>query len=178
MPIFDKPDKKQAENAMERELKVHLETQIAILEKLTDAVDELKSRIMNLQGRLSVLEKIMEQKLPNNLLTEDKFLKEVQGSDEIVDRILNEMKGLAGVRSAREILADKIGEREKPGIVESKRIERITVMLQQHGKLSSQQLSQLMGLSRTRCNEYFKQMENLRIVEPVIIGKEKFYRLS
>jgi len=33
-------------------------------------------------------------------------------------------------------------------------------------------------MSRTRANEYFKQMENMGIVEGVLIGKEKFYQLT
>ena len=63
-------------------------------------------------------------------------------------------------------------------IVETKRIEKITSLLERHEKLSSSELSQLMGLSRTRCNEYFKLMDSLDLVEPVLSGREKFYRLK
>lgn len=63
-------------------------------------------------------------------------------------------------------------------IVETKKIEEITSLLERHEKLSSSGLSQFMGLSRTRCNEYFKLMESLDLVEPVLFGKEKFYRLK
>lgn len=40
------------------------------------------------------------------------------------------------------------------------------------------ELARHIGLSRTRCNEYFKQMKEMGMVEPVLIGREKFYRLS
>jgi DNA-binding transcriptional regulator LsrR (DeoR family) len=63
-------------------------------------------------------------------------------------------------------------------IVETKRIENITSLLKKHEKITSSKLSQLTGLSRTRCNEYFKLMENLGIVKVSIEKKEKFYKLK
>ena len=63
-------------------------------------------------------------------------------------------------------------------IVESKRIEDIKSLLGKHGKLTSSELSQLTGLSRTRCNEYFKFMKKLNMVEPFSSGRNKFYRLK
>ena len=62
-------------------------------------------------------------------------------------------------------------------IVETKRIENITSLLEVHEKLSSRDLSELIGLSRTRCNEYFKLMEKLGMVEPVLNERKKFYKL-
>lgn len=162
------------------------------IDKQTRLLEEIKSRILNLQSRMSLVEEkvsvlgrdVLELKndvnarIPSKLLSEDKFLSELQGSDEIVDRILNEMKGMVGTRSARDIIAEKVGEDNKPSIVESKRIEKITSVLLQQGKLSSSQLSKMLGLSRTRCNEYFKQMESLGLVDSIMIGKEKFYILK
>ena len=63
-------------------------------------------------------------------------------------------------------------------IVETKRIEEITSLLERHKKLTSSELSELTGLSRTRCNEYFKLMEKLGKVEAIFGGREKFYRLK
>ncbi len=63
-------------------------------------------------------------------------------------------------------------------IVETKRIKDIESILKKHKKLTSSELSQLMCLSRTRCNEYFKIMGKLNIVEPIIIRKMKYYRLK
>jgi DNA-binding Lrp family transcriptional regulator len=62
--------------------------------------------------------------------------------------------------------------------VESRRIEKIVSLLHEHGRLSSVQLSRMIGLSRTRCNEYFKKMEELGLVEGVMVGKEKYYKLK
>lgn len=186
MPIFDRLDKNRTRWDMEnvdRRVKMDLERQTAILNKLMDMLDEVRSRILNIQGRLSVLEKTVEKRLQSNLLTEKKFLEEVQGSDEMVERILNEVKGLVGTKSAREIVKEKpFVERprsnDRPSAAELERIERIKTLLQEHNKISSSQLSQLMELSRNRCNEYFKKMENMGIVKPVIVGKEKFYTLG
>ena len=43
--------------------------------------------------------------------------------------------------------------------VSSKTKEAIRLILQKHGEVTSQQLSRLIKLSRTRCNEYLKEME-------------------
>ncbi len=56
--------------------------------------------------------------------------------------------------------------------------EKIKSMLKHHRKLTSSQLSELIGLSRTRCNEYFKEMSKQGVVESVIIGRKKFYKLQ
>ena len=63
-------------------------------------------------------------------------------------------------------------------IVETKRIDEIASLLKKRGKLTSSKLSQLTGLSRTRCNEYFKLMEKLDIVESVLEIREKAYKLK
>jgi response regulator of citrate/malate metabolism len=63
-------------------------------------------------------------------------------------------------------------------IVEIKRIKEITSVLEEHKKLTSSELSQMMGLSRTRCNEYFKIMEDLKMVEPFLSRREKYYKLK
>ena len=43
--------------------------------------------------------------------------------------------------------------------VSSKTKEAIRLILQKYGELTSDQLSKLIKLSRTRCNEYLKEME-------------------
>jgi response regulator of citrate/malate metabolism len=68
--------------------------------------------------------------------------------------------------------------KENLTVVETKRIKDIKSILEGHKKLTSSELTQWIGLSRTRCNEYFKIMEKLNIVEPVIIRREKCYRLK
>jgi sugar-specific transcriptional regulator TrmB len=137
---------------------------------------DVKQKLEKLELRLLDLEKKLEEKIPGRALTEEEFKKEVQTSEDIVNKIISEVRILAQTKQMIKTVEEKITE-EKPTPVEFKRIENITSLLQKHGKLSSLQLAQLTNLSRTRCNEYFKQMENLGLVEPIIIGKEKYYRL-
>lgn len=174
-------------------------------------LDELRDRILNLQGRLRILERMINEKIPGKVLTERRFMKEIIGNDDIVDRIVSEIRivneniekrlsqasenkitviaqkqSMQSIDRLSERLNEKLNElrqlfessEQKLTIVERKRMEEIAQALHKHQKLSSTQLSQLIGLSRTRCNEYFKRMESMGIVEPVLIGKEKFYRLS
>lgn len=137
----------------------------------------INARLTELQARVDTVERTLAERLPPDMLTERKFMQEVQGGDEIVGKIMSKIEEMSKAKSVREILESRVAG-QKPSPVESKRIEVITGLLQQHGKISSDSLSNLMGLSRTRCNEYFKQMEEIGIVEPVLVGKEKFYRLS
>jgi len=130
------------------------------------------SEIEKLQVRLSDIERKFEERVPSRVLSEDGFMKEVRDSDEVVNKIISEIKNLIELRQRIQTSDENLT------IVESKRIEKIKSLLKRHEKLSSTELSELMGLSRTRCNEYFKMMEKLNIVEPVLVGKEKFYTLK
>jgi biotin operon repressor len=130
-----------------------------------------------LQERIDTVERTLAERLPPDILTERKFAQEVQGSDDIIGQIISKVEELSKAKSVRDILESRVVE-QKPSPVEAKRMEVITGLLQQHGKISSDDLANLIGLSRTRCNEYFKRMEEIGIVEPVLVGKEKFYRLS
>jgi len=196
-------------------------------------LDEIRDRMLNLQGRMHVLEQAVNEKLPGKALTEKTFLKEVTGSDDIVGRLVSELQSMGktlndsidrklseqlsreittklstqGITilnsSGKETPVDAVlgavdmsqdsesqmekirqvfdaaeGKGEKTTIVERKRMEKIAKVLQQHRQLTSAQLSQVMNLSRTRCNEYFKKLEDMGVVEPVLDGKQKFYRLS
>jgi len=155
---------------------------------IENLLEELKDRMMNLQGRLNFLERIIQERLPEKALTERKFMSEAQAGDELIEKMastikttmestpkfsLNKDVDIESIKSIKSIL----GSAEKT-IVERKKMGRIVDMLRRHEKLTSTQLSQLIGLSRTRCNEYFKDMENLNVVESVIDGREKFYTLK
>lgn len=54
---------------------------------------------------------------------------------------------------------------------------KIIFLLRQHKRLSSSQLSKLLGLSRTRCNEYFRELTKKGITEGTIIDRKKYYKL-
>jgi len=174
-----------ASNAGSSEIKPqHILLAGAGLEILRD----LKDKMEKLEQKLNQLEKTIDERVPGKVLTEAAFKQEIQDGDEFANKIISEVKsGIAEVRSEvksiaqnkslAEMFRGKI-EVEKPTLVETKRMEGITQLLQQHGKLSSVQLAQLMNMSRTRSNEYFKQMENLGIVDSEILGKEKYYKLK
>ncbi len=129
---------------------------------------EMKEKVDRIDFRLRELERKFDERVSEKILTEKKFTEDTSGSDEIVNKIIAEVK-----KVSRPLIPHK----EKITIVESKRIERIISFLQEHKMLSSFQLSQMMGLSRTRCNEYFKQMEDIGIVKGNDAGKERFYQL-
>jgi len=140
----------------------------------TDVNNKLgfNSEIKLLHSRVSELEKKFEERIPDRVLSEAKFKEETQDSEEIIKKIISEMRTLMPRKSIIQTVQEPLT------IVETKRIEKITSLLERHEKLSSSELSQLMGLSRTRCNEYFKLMDSLDLVEPVLSGREKFYRLK
>lgn len=129
---------------------------------------EMKEKIDRIDFRLREMERKFEERITEKVLSESKFVQETSGSEDIVNQIITEVK-----KVARPLIPHK----EKITIVESKRIERIISFLQEHRMLSSSQLAQMMGLSRTRCNEYFKQMEDIGIVKGNDTGKERFYQL-
>lgn len=62
-------------------------------------------------------------------------------------------------------------------IVSSRTKEAIRLILKKHGELTSSQLSRLIKLSRTRCNEYLKQMELEGELESRIDCRKKFYKI-
>jgi DNA-binding transcriptional ArsR family regulator len=61
--------------------------------------------------------------------------------------------------------------------VTSKTKEAIKMILQKYGELTPLQLSRLIKLSRTRCNEYLKEMEREGILTSRIESRKKYYKL-
>ncbi|MEM0324774.1 MAG: helix-turn-helix domain-containing protein [Candidatus Aenigmatarchaeota archaeon] len=53
--------------------------------------------------------------------------------------------------------------------------ELIKILLKKHGKLTAQDLANLLNLSRTRCSEYLVEMEESGEVRSVREGKKKYY---
>jgi len=135
----------------------------------TTTETDFYSEIAKINSKLTELEKKLEERIPEKVLSESSFRGEVQDSEELIKKIVSEMKTL---------IPKNTNIKEPLTIVETKRIENITSLLERHEKLTSSDLSQLIGLSRTRCNEYFKLMEKLGIVETILGGREKFYRLK
>lgn len=133
-----------------------------------EVLRDIKERLERIEYKLAELDRRIDENMPEKVLTESTFQKEIRSSDDIVSQIVSEIRNLSEVKSATSQLT----------IVESKKIERIVSLLRHHQQLTSSQLAQIMNMSRTRANEYLKQMENLGIAEPILNGKEKFYRLK
>jgi biotin operon repressor len=55
--------------------------------------------------------------------------------------------------------------------------DQIILLLRQHRKLDSSQLSRLIGLSRTRCNEYFRELTMKGVTEGIIAERKKYYKI-
>ncbi len=129
---------------------------------------EMREKIDRIDFRLNEMERKFDERIQEKVLTESKFVHDTEGSEDIVNKIVTEI---------RKVSRPFVPHKEKISIVESKRIERVISLLQDHRMLSSSQLAQMLGLSRTRCNEYFKQMESLGVAKSVDVGKEKLYQL-
>jgi len=94
-------------------------------------------------------------------------LKNLGGKIQEIDNRLREME--------RIISAGGFKLRTKP--VTSKTKEAIKMILQKYGELTPFQLSKLIKLSRTRCNEYLKEMEREGILISRIDSRKKYYKL-
>ena len=55
--------------------------------------------------------------------------------------------------------------------------EAIRMILQKYSEITPSQLSKLIKLSRTRCNEYLKQMEDEGSAMSRTVSRKKFYTL-
>jgi len=140
-----------------------------VLGSSIEILRDLKEKMERLNLKISELERKIDERMPEKVLAEGKFLREIEDGDDIVSQIISEVRKLTQpiVHPGKEELT----------IVERRKIEKIAALLKEHQKLSSTQLAQLMNLSRTRSNEYFKHMEKIGLVEGILTGKEKYYRL-
>ena len=53
----------------------------------------------------------------------------------------------------------------------------IKLIIQRYGEMTSSKLSNIIKLSRTRCNEYLVEMEKDGILVSEMRGKQKFYKI-
>ncbi len=70
---------------------------------------------------------------------------------------------------------NRIDSVESP--VKTKRKESIIKLLSEKGFASSE-LSSVTGMSRTRCNEYLRELEKDGMAKGIVKNKKKFYRLA
>jgi response regulator of citrate/malate metabolism len=120
-------------------------------------IKDLRRRMEEVSFRLDNLEKTLEERLPAKVSVQPK----------IEDIVMKSDNDNSDFSTANEL-----------GVTESKKIETIKFVLKQHQMLSSMQLAQLLHMSRTRANEYFKKMEDMNLVESSLVGKEKYYKIK
>jgi len=104
---------------------------------------------------------------PSAINTEETDTKDVRLNSSQVDELLKRIEKIEGM----------MGETEDEGVRKGKIKDQIVALLQQHKKLTSSQLSQLVSLSRTRCSEYFRELTKEGKTEGVIINRQKYYKL-
>ena len=97
-------------------------------------------------------------------------LERLKKLSEKIDKIEAKLKGVDEIISAS-------GMTLQPRTISVKTKEAIKLILQKYGKITPSQLSKLIKLSRTRCNEYLKEMENEGILFSTIDCRKKFYSL-
>jgi Fic family protein len=68
-------------------------------------------------------------------------------------------------------------QKTSPSVRKMKVKEMITLLLQQHGRLSAPQLCSLLNLSRTRCSEYLTEMESRGLLQSELNCRKKFYMI-
>ena len=82
----------------------------------------------------------------------------------------------AKLRGIDEIVSTS-GIKLQPRTISVRTKEAIRLILQKYKELTPSQLSKLINLSRTRCNEYLKQMEDEGITISRVESRKKFYTL-
>ena len=115
---------------------------------LEDSVKQLDAKYANIAIELERMRKISEK----------------------IDRIEAKLRGIDDIVSSG-------GMSLQPRTISVKTKEAIRLMLQKYGKVTPSQLSKLIKLSRTRCNEYLKDMENEGTAISTIECRKKLYSL-
>lgn len=111
----------------------------------------------------------------------------IQRLDAQYARISMEFEKLKNLERKIERLESKL--REIKGRVDSRPVvlptnvrstktkAAIKLMLQKHGEMDSRQLARLIKLSRTRCNEYLKEMEHGGELVSRLESRKKLYSI-
>lgn len=97
-------------------------------------------------------------------------LEKVRNLNHKIDTLNSKMR-------AFEEVASTSGIEIKPQTMTVKTKDAIKLILQKHQELTSSELSRIINLSRTRCNEYLKDMENEGILVSRVNCRKKLYSL-
>lgn len=122
-----------------------------------------EEQIIFLQQIKPLLNSIQTQKDVSQEITDNSPDDRMVKLNELIERIENIEKIL--------------DNQEEEGVRKSKVKDQIIPLLQQNKKLTASQLSKLIGLSRTRCSEYFRELTKDGLTEGVIINRQKYYKL-
>jgi Fic family protein len=95
-------------------------------------------------------------------------LEKLKSLNKKIDRINEKLKSIDSVIESDGI---KLPSQTKS----AKTIEAIKLILEKHGEMTASELSKLIKLSRTRCNEYLKEMEDIGVLVSKTISRKKVY---
>jgi len=140
------------------------------VESTADVLRQVESELGSLV--IERPEKEVEVKM-NEALATEKSVRGVEGNIVDVDELI---KRIERIESTIDKSIFMFGIK-RDGARKRRVKDQIISLLKQHKKLTSSQLGKLIGLSRTRCNEYFRELADERLVEGVIINRKKYYRL-
>ena len=95
-------------------------------------------------------------------------LEKLKSLNKKIDRINEKLKSIDSVIESDGI---KLPSQTKS----AKTIEAIKLILEKHGEMTALELGKLIKLSRTRCNEYLKEMEDIGVLVSKTISRKKVY---
>lgn len=97
-----------------------------------------------------------------------------------IEKMKNLASKIENIEKKMAILEELIKEQGieiKPRPVSEKTKEAIKTLLKKYGSLNAWQLGKLMNMSRTRCAEYLKQLEEEGILVSEWRSRKKYYSL-
>ncbi len=97
-------------------------------------------------------------------------IERLKGLNQKIDKIESNLRSVNDVISASGITLQR-------RTISVKTKEAIRLILQKYREVTPYQLSKLIKLSRTRCNEYLKQMEDEGMTISRTLSRKKFYSL-
>ncbi len=129
----------------------------------------LESLFKNKKNQEDPIESILK-KLDAQYIQMALEIEKLKNLREKIEKIDDKLKEFERILNKRQIkpLAPPVSVRTK---------EAIRLILQKHGEVTASQLSKLIKLSRTRCNEYLKEMESEGILTSKVVCRKKYYML-
>jgi len=117
----------------------------------------------------------------------DELNSSIQRLDAQYARISMEFEKLKNLERKIDKLESKLKEfrnmmESRPAVLptnvrSSKTKAAVKIILQKHGEMTSNQLAKIIKLSRTRCNEYLKEMQSEGQLVSRLDSRKKLYRI-